>query len=141
MTNLQQALELRRASRRLPGDYCSTESGIASTLSLYLWSGEAWVLPWSALICAWYDETEEREKIVLSFAHHEVTVLGQNLDPIVADIAGLRLQCLREQAGEYAGRSETGKTVVAKITITDPGEPPVLPETMTGSSRKNARSS
>lgn len=119
MTYLQQALAERRAQRREQEDYAVSAGGPASTLTVQDSSGQAWVFLWSTLVSAWYDDTEGGEVVVLTFLRHLVRIEGQNLDRIVSVIGELRLQELRAQPGadDYAERSETGKTVVGKVSV------------------------
>jgi hypothetical protein len=134
MTHLQQALEARRALQREPEDYVATTSAQASALSLHQASGEACVFLWSTLVSAWYDPSEGGEKIVLTFLRHVVSVEGQNLDRIMAEIGEIRLHAIRERhdGGDHTGHSETGKTLVTKITVERVDELPITIENPTG---------
>ena len=129
MTHLQQALEARRAAQRGQEDFDATAGEPASILTVQSASGEAWAFLWSTLASAWYDQTEKRELIVLTFLRHTVRFEGQNLDRIFSLIGDLRLQVVREQVGggDYAGRSETGKTVVTRMQVQE-GAAEVQPE-------------
>lgn len=119
MTQLQRALDERRAAQATHTDYEVHPSGTATTLTLALASGEVWVFLWSGLVSAWCDQTEEREKIVFTFWRHTVAVEGQNLDRIIAEVGEMRLKALRErpQASGRVRRSETGETAICKITV------------------------
>lgn len=117
MTYLQQELETRRALRRGPEDYTVSADAPAVAVSFHQASGEAWVFLWSTLVSAWYDQTEGRELIVLTFLRHIVRVEGQNLDRVAVEIGQMRLLALRVSEGSFAGHSETGKTMVTKIVV------------------------
>jgi len=133
MTHLQQALETRRAFQREPEDYGASPSAPASALCLHQASGEACVFLWSTLASAWYDPSEGGEKIVLTFLRHVACVEGQNLDRIMAEIGEMRLHTIREHSdgGDYTGHSETGKTVVTKITVERVDDRPITIESPT----------
>jgi hypothetical protein len=133
MTHLQQALAERRALRCVPEDYAADASGPVSVLTIYQAAGEAWAFLWSTLVSAWHDPSEGREKIVLTFLHHVVCVEGQNLDRIMDAIGGMRLHAVREHdgSGDYKGHSQTGHTVVAKITVERVDELPLTVENPT----------
>lgn len=129
MTYLQQELETRRALRRAPEDYTVSANAPVAAVSFHQASGEAWVFLWSTLVSAWYDQTEGRELIVLTFLRHVVRVEGQNLDRIAVEIGQMRLQALRVSESSCAGHSETGKTVVADIVVQPVNEVMVPPVT------------
>lgn len=119
MSQLQRALDERRAAQSVRNDYENHPSGTATTLTLIQASGEVWVFLWSGLVSAWCDQTEEREKLVFTFWRHAVAVEGQNLDRIIAEVGEMRLKVLRERPKNdaCARRSETGETAVCKITV------------------------
>lgn len=132
MTHLQQLLEARRALRGGAEDYAVDASGPVSALTLQQAAGEAWSFLWSTLVSAWYDSAEGREKIVLTFLHHVVCVEGQNLDRIMGAVGEMRLHAVREHDGssDYKERSQTGHTVVAKITVERVDEVPLTVESL-----------
>jgi hypothetical protein len=131
MTYLQQALAERRAARNAPDDYSVCLTGTVAVLTLHHSAGEAWSFLWSTLVSAWHEPSEGREKIVLTFLQHVVCVKGQNLDRIMAAIGEMRLHTLRERndGGDHTGHSETGETVVRKLTVERVDDLPITIET------------
>lgn len=132
MTYLQQVLAERRAEQNAPDDYAVRLNGTASVITLNQAAGEAWSFLWATLVCAWHDLGEGREKIVLTFPHHVVSVDGQNLDRIMSEIGEMRLYAIREHdnSSNYKGHSKTGHTVVAKITVNRVDELPLTVENL-----------
>ena len=132
MTYLQQALAERRAEQNAPEDYAVRLNGTASVLTLHQAAGEVWSFLWATLVCAWHDLAEGREKIVLTFPQHVVSVEGENLDRIMSEIGEMRLYAIREHdsSSDYKGHSKTGHTVVAKITVNRVDELPLTVENL-----------
>lgn len=133
MTHLQQQLAERRALRGKPEDFAADASGPVSVLTVYQAAGETWSFLWSTLVSAWHDSREGREKVVLTFLRHVVCVEGQNLDRIMAAIGEMRLHAVREHDGsnDYKEPSQTGHTVIAKITVERVDELPLAVENLT----------
>lgn len=130
MTHLQQALAERRVARNASEDYFVLLNGTAPVVTVHLAAGEAWSFPWASLVCVWHDQSEGREKIVLTFPQHVVCVEGRSLDRIMPEIGEMRLYAVREhdKSRDYQGHAKPGQTVVAKIMVTRVDELPLAME-------------
>ena len=133
MTYLQQALAERRVAQNAPDDYSVSLSGTVAVLTLHQSAGETWSFLWSTLISARHNPSEGWEKIILTFQRHVASVEGQNLDRIMVPIGEMRLHNIRERndGKDHAGHSQTGKTVVTKITVQRIDELPITLENST----------
>ena len=66
---------------------------------------ETWIFPWHQLTSAQFTTNAGRDRLVLSFTAHAVTLTGRDLDALCALIARLQLATLRPAPAKYAKAS------------------------------------
>jgi hypothetical protein len=122
MSTLQQTFHRQRADEP-EGHACYSVRAQASTLLVELSSGERWVLPWMHFVFARHHDEGKDERLVLTFASHEVKVSGHNLVVLAETAAKAELESIRELPPKYRDRL-ADDPFVTKITVRDLGGPP-----------------
>ena len=111
------------AERRIfdsPGQSTSASSQ-SSALLVFKWDNRSWVLPWSYFLGAHHESTESDDQLTLSFTLCEVVVTGKRLDLLLSDIAGYRLESLRELPEKYRDGA-TSAPMIREITVKPAGK-------------------
>ena len=112
MSTLQESLRKRRAEQ-VTAVSCVTADERQLALIVSLWKGETWVLPWSQFASA----RLERDKIHLSFGQYLVIIAGENLPPLLEDIAAFRICTLRELPPEYRHKPVNGEPFISNLEV------------------------
>lgn len=116
MSTLQESVEARRAAK--PTELaCAVVASQGPTLTVSIWKGRSWVLPWSYLMAASLADDGEPETLELSFAGHVVTVTGQNLRRVLDDLAGFRVASLRDLPPDYRARLPMHAPRITQIVV------------------------
>ncbi len=116
MSTLQESVEARRAAK--PAELaCAVVASQGPTLTVSIWKGRSWVLPWSYLVAASLTDDTEPETLELSFTGHVVTVTGQNLRRVLDDLAGFRVACLRDLPPDYRARLPADAPRIMRIEV------------------------
>lgn len=116
MSTLQESVEARRATKPVELA-CVVIAPQGPTLTVSMWQGRSWVLPWSYLVAASLADEVEPETLELSFTGYVVTVTGQNLRRVLHDLAGFRIACLRDLPADYRARLPADAPGIAKIEV------------------------
>lgn len=111
MNTLRQSVQQHRAAESVAS--CVTAEERQSALIVSSWQGDSWVLPWSHFVSA----RLAGDRIELTFANVLVTLTGQNLPPLLDDIAAFRLGCLRDLPAHYRRKSVEGLPFVTRIEV------------------------
>jgi hypothetical protein len=114
MSKLQDSLNDRRASEADAGHLCYSAKAQTPGLLVHSSSGQRWVLPWMHFVFGCLREDGDRERLVLTFASHEVVICGTNLGPLAEEAAYLRLETLRDLPEKYA---PTGEPFVEQVDV------------------------
>lgn len=95
MSTLQETLHHRRAGELRAETGCHSAEASVPALLVFAADGEQWVLPWSHFVCARHLGDGENDRLVLSFANHEVEIRGKRLTTLMPAIAQFHLNSLR----------------------------------------------
>jgi hypothetical protein len=109
--SLKEEIERKRANdteQRNP--FYSTDEG-AKSLRAETSDGKIWVFPWHHFVFGCHHEVGERERLVLTYVAHEVTIQGLNLLSMVNDIANQHLAWLRAAPEKYLKSSGYGPAI------------------------------
>ncbi|MEO6873505.1 MAG: hypothetical protein ABI222_01655 [Opitutaceae bacterium] len=126
MSKLQQSLDARRAD--IPFAWpCLRVGAQVPALLVCIWESRSWVLPWSCLLAARFEEDGGGEALELSFTGHVVKASGHNLRGTLEDIAGFRVACLRNLPLEYRVQFPGGTPFLVRLEVRSsaPGPSPV----------------
>ncbi len=121
MSTLKQTLNARRAEEPEAGHICYATKPQCSSLVLECTSGERWVLPWVHFVFGRHVADKGGERLVLTFASHEVIVHGRQLAQLADEAANLRLEVLRELPARYQAASAV-EPFIEKIDLRLPTE-------------------
>ena len=88
-----------------------------SALIISTWAGEIWVLPWAQLAGSRFNGPDHDTRLELSFAKCSVTITGENLRGLLADLAAQRVGTLRDLPAEFRPRPDKGRPFIAQIEI------------------------
>ena len=102
MNTLRHALDLHRTRETDSDHLCYAANADAAALVVEAGDGVRWLLPWSHFLHGRHENGSAGETLVLTFAHHEVTLRGRRLGPLSAEAARLRLEKIRAVAEDYA---------------------------------------
>lgn len=116
MSTLQESVDARRAAKAAEFA-CVVIAAQGPTLTVSIWQGRSWVLPWSYFVAASLADDGETETLELSFSGYVVTVTGQNLRRVLDDLAGFRVTCLRDLPADYRARLPVDAPAIAKIEV------------------------
>lgn len=120
-------MSLREQLRSTPASETTASNPFYATnsqppsLCLEPTAGVIWMLPWHNFVFGCY-EAGEPDRLVLTFAAREATVLGLNLGLLVPAVANLRVDWLRAAPGKYlkaVGREPS----IAQISVRPLAEP------------------
>jgi hypothetical protein len=123
MSTLKHLVAERRVADS-PGQSTSVGAQLPALL-VFKWDNRSWVLPWSYFLGAHHETTGSDEQLTLSFSLCEVVVKGKRLDLVLADIAGYRLESLRELPEKYrdgAASAPSIREIMVKPAVKS-GEP------------------
>jgi len=116
MSTLQESVDARRAAKSAEFT-CVVVAAQGPTLTVSIWRGRSWVLPWSHLVAASLADIEEPETLEISFTGHVVTVTGQNLRRVLDDLAGFRIAGLRNLPAEHRARLSADAPFIAQLEV------------------------
>jgi len=116
MSALQQSINQCRSADSA-GLSCLSVGTQTPGVVVSIWQGMNWALPWSYLVAANLERSDEDERLVLTFSSHVVTVRGQNLQPVLEAVAGFRLAILRNLPAEHLGRLAEDAPLVSRIEV------------------------
>lgn len=108
--------ELDRNSEKLAdNEYYTT--GETSTVNFVMADGQQQMFPYSQLITAWTENTDEENVIKVFFATHVVAIKGLNLSVIYKALTNQNLISVVAQDERYLKASDQKKAFVKKIEI------------------------
>ena len=94
MSSLRQLLETKRGTADV-GTECHTMEAKPACLIVTTGTGESWIFPWTQLAAAHFVRCVDRETLKLTFASHEVRIVGANLASLRDLVAALQLARIR----------------------------------------------
>lgn len=116
MSTLQESVDARRVAK--PTEFACVEvTSQVPSVVIYMSQRKSWVLPWSYLTTAEWEEYDAGDELILTFNTHAVTLTGRNLRQVMNDIAGFRIACLRELPAEYRSRLSAYAPVIDCIKV------------------------
>jgi hypothetical protein len=121
MNSLQQEVSERRAAKSAEFSCVSVQPG-GSALLVCQWQRESWVLPWAQFIGARLSGKNDDGLIELRFANYRVTVAGENLRAVLADLAAQRVGVLRDLPAQYRSRLGEKEPFIASIEVCEPAD-------------------
>lgn len=86
--------------------------------------GEIWMLPWHHFIFGHHREAGERERLVLTFVAHEVTLRGLNFAELIPEVVNQSIEWLRAVPGKYV-KSAGDEPSIDQIKVRPLAEPVV----------------
>src|SRR5438309_842439 len=101
MSSLQQAID-RRHAESTGAHICHTFEAQVAALTVVTSGQEKWIFPWHQLTSAQFSSAAGRDRLLLSFTSHVVTLQGHDLAPLCDLIARLQLASLRPAPAKYA---------------------------------------
>ena len=116
MSTLKEEVLERRAAQAAVAS-CVLATAPTSALTLNLWSGEVWVLPWAQLSSAWLTGSEHDQQIEILFPQHRVIVGGRRLKIVVEAIAAFRVTAIRDFPPDYPHSASSSDAFVTKLTV------------------------
>ena len=117
MSTLQETLQQRRTAEPPHGRSCDSAEAPVRSLQIHSGNGDKWVLPWSQFSAARHQATGESEQLVLSFANHEVVIDGALLALLLPEIAGFRLDCLRDMPHESHSLVRQNEPSISRVSV------------------------
>jgi hypothetical protein len=111
MNSLRQNLQAHRAADP-PASWVTTDDR-QSALIVTVWQGETWVLPWAQLVSARLGD----DRLELTFAAALVIVTGDNLAPLLDDLAAFRLHRIRDLPADYRSKPVEGQPFLRRIEV------------------------
>jgi hypothetical protein len=102
MSTLNESLQARRITVPSPEQLGYSIKPQNISLRLKCSAGQSWTLPWAHFSFAHLAVVESSEKLVLTFASHEVIIHGKNLQTLDDEAANCRLEKLHATALKYA---------------------------------------
>lgn len=127
MNSLQQEVSERRAAKSGEFTCVSLQPG-GSGLLVCQWQRESWVLPWAQFTGARLSGKNDDGLIELRFANYRVTVAGENLRALLADLAAQRIGVLRDLPAQYRSRTGEKEPFIASIEVCAPADAPEIRE-------------
>ncbi len=121
MNSLQQEVSERRTAKSAEFSCVSIQPG-GSGLLVCQWQRESWVLPWAQFIGARLSGKDEDGLIDLRFANYRVTVTGENLHALLADLAAQRIGVLRDLPAQYRSRMGEKEPFIVGIEVCAPAD-------------------
>ena len=116
MSSLQESVDARRAAK--PADFaCVVVGSQGPTLTVCIWQGQIWVLPWSHFVAASIAEADKSETLELAFAAHIVAATGHNLQRVLDDLAGFRVACLRNLPADHRARFPADAPFITRLDV------------------------
>jgi hypothetical protein len=119
--NVQKKLEAYRAD----GSHCHA-SGLhrqkRTSLAIITRDGRRWNMPWAHLFFSYFDAQPGAESIHLSYRTHEVTVEGEHLQELAAEIERSEVEWMQacKEASDQARDSD--RPIITKITVSEKGK-------------------
>ena len=117
MSTLQETLHHRRAGELRAESGCHSAEASVPALLVFAGDGEQWVLPWSHFVCARHRDDGESERLVLSFANHEVEIRGKRLTTLMPAIAQFHLNSLRSLPAKYELQSNVAEPFIVNLSV------------------------
>jgi hypothetical protein len=121
MSSLQQAIDRRRADSA-EAHVCHTFEAQVASLTVVTSAQEKWIFPWHQLTSAQFSLAAGRERLLLTFTSHVVTLQGHDLTALCDLIARLQLASLRPAPAKYAKASNAEPFV--ETLLVAPHAPP-----------------
>jgi hypothetical protein len=84
-------------------------------------AGMIWMLPWHNFVSSCY-EAGDPDRLVLTFAAQEATVLGRNLGMLIPAVANLRVEWLRAAPEKYL-KAVGQEPSIAQISVRPLADP------------------
>ncbi len=123
MSSLQESA-VRRKAAEVQSPECLTLASGQPGLIVQRWQGGSWVLPWSQFVVAGLPESADEGPLEIVFATHVVTLTGDNLSELLADVAAQRVARLRDLPAEYRPRRGEKTLFVATLEVRAVGDEP-----------------
>jgi len=124
MSTLQETLHHRRTGELRSESGCHSAEAPVPALLIFAADGEQWVFPWSHFVCARHLGDGENERLVLSFANHEVEMLGKRLATLMPAIAQFHLNSLRSLPAKYELQSSGSEPYILNLSVRTTTTPP-----------------
>ena len=121
MSTLKTLLSERRAAEFPAGAHTTAAVAQSSSVLVFKWNNQSWVLPWSYFLGAHHEVVESGEQLTLSFSLCEVVVTGKRLALLLPDIAAYRLESLRELPDKYRNEDSAAPSI-REIVVTSTGK-------------------
>jgi hypothetical protein len=120
MSSLNQLLERRRAREPSAAQVCHAIEAQAKSLVVVTATNESWVFPWFHLVSVHFTISGKREELQLTFASHEVKIIGANLAPIRDLVASVQLARVQPAPGKFTTADDSAPFIEA-IHVTPSG--------------------
>ncbi|HWA08322.1 MAG TPA: hypothetical protein VG838_02530 [Opitutaceae bacterium] len=116
MNSLQQEVSERRAAKAAEFACISVQAG-GPALLICQWERESWVLPWAQFVGARLSGGDSTGLIDLRFANYQVSVAGENLRALLADLVAQRIEVLRDLPEQYRARIGEKEPFITRIEV------------------------
>jgi hypothetical protein len=116
MSSLKEAIQRRRLETPESNSTCYSVKAQIPSVRVKASDGKTWVLPWVHFVHGVREDSGEGERLVLTFASHEVVVTGHNLETLEEDIAHQRSEKLRALPRKHLPQS-AGEPSVTGIQV------------------------
>ena len=95
MSSLKAAVAARLALEPTPVCCVEKEYHPVAMVTFYPLLAKEWALPWSRLDALTFSHEEDRERIELFFPHHQIVIVGENLQGTLEPIRTFLVRGLR----------------------------------------------
>ena len=114
---LKEALALRNRVDPLDLQCVEKDHRTISMIMLCPWQDGVWIFPWSRLDSIHHVNADAVERVDLSFSHHRVVAVGENLQQIMAWFRDSQVVCLRSMPAAHRANLRPTAPFIAQLEV------------------------
>jgi len=122
MSSLKAAVAARLALEPTPVCCVEKEYHPVAMVTFYPLLAKEWALPWSRLDALTFSHEEEQERIELFFPHHQIVIVGENLQGTLDPIRTFLVRGLRALPASHRAKLRPTEPFIHRLDVRLLGE-------------------
>ena len=114
---LGQLLAERAAARPSFVTCVEIEFQPVAMVTFYPWEAKEWAFPWARLDAFSFSDKEESERLELHFSNYHVTIVGENLRKILADIRKFKVSTMRDLPASHRATLTQNEVFIERLEV------------------------
>jgi hypothetical protein len=117
MSSLKEAIAERKALEQPSFRCVEKDYHPVAMVTFYPWQAKEWALPWSQLDALAFSHEEEQERIELFFPHHQIVIVGENLQETLEPIRTFLVRGLRALPASHRAKLRPTEPFIHQLDV------------------------